>query len=221
MLLEQFKQDEQFNLLKQEVEAQQAEFNGIQSKIAEIKENVQRNIKMIEALKSENEELQSKIEQMQVSETGVIDFTNFDDYSNEINSNNRKIHAIENIVAKFEKQVELLLLTDYNQADQKSTAKYQQLCSYMFDYGIHRLLSEDFISELNILFKCFKSSSDMVTATMSNLEEMFIATLKQHIQPKLQDVSLEPLGISSHSKQFNVATISSWEQRKLINNLTQ
>lgn len=221
MLLEQFKQDEQFNLLKQEVEAQQAEFNGIQSKIAEIKENVQRNIKMIEALKSENEELQSKIEQMQVSETGVIDFTNFDDYSNEINSNNRKIQVIENIVAKFEKQVELLLSIDYNQADRKSTAKYKQLCGYMFDYGVHRLLSEDFISELNILFKCFKSSSGMVTATMSDLEEMFIATLKQHIQPKLQDVSLEPLGISSHSKQFNVATISSWEKRKLINNLTQ
>lgn len=222
MLLEQLKQDKQFNLLKQEVEEQKAEFYTIQNKIVETKENMQRNIKMIEALKSENEKLQSKIEQMQVSETGVIDFTNFDDYSNEINSNNRKIQVIKNIVEKFEKQIEILLLTDYSQADKNLIESIQKLYSYIFDYGLNFLFNGDFIADLNILFKCFINSNNIaLSPTLSRTQEIFISALNRHIQSKLQDVNLEVLMGDGYKKQFEIESKSEWKRRERIKTLKE
>ncbi|MCT8833407.1 hypothetical protein KZ396_11425, partial [Glaesserella parasuis] len=93
-----------------------ATFNQIQDKATEIQTNIDRNKKMTEALKNENVALQSESDKITFTETGEVDFSSFDDYSNKIFVNNRKIEALEKVIKKFENELDLLLLTDYDES---------------------------------------------------------------------------------------------------------
>lgn len=88
-------------------------FNQVENKMLAIKENIERNKKMIKALKQENIELEEQSNNATISELGEIDFSQFDDYATNIAVNERKIKAIEATVNKFENELELLLLTQY------------------------------------------------------------------------------------------------------------
>ncbi|MCT8533020.1 hypothetical protein KZ462_10325, partial [Glaesserella parasuis] len=85
-----------------------ATFNQIQDKATEIQTNIDRNKKMTEALKNENVALQSESDKITFTETGEVDFSSFDDYSNKIFVNNRKIEALEKVIKKFENELDLL-----------------------------------------------------------------------------------------------------------------
>ena len=90
-------------------------FYEIQDKALSIKENISRNKKLIEALESDNQEAQKEIDNLQVSDTGEINFDGFDELSERISKNTRKIDTIQKVVEKFEIQLEILLMTEYEQ----------------------------------------------------------------------------------------------------------
>ena len=73
-------------------------FYEIQDKALSIKENISRNKKLIEALESDNQEAQKEIDNLQVSDTGEINFDGFDELSERISKNTRKINTIRKVV---------------------------------------------------------------------------------------------------------------------------
>ena len=102
MFLKDTEQNHALEALKARAGTVLSEFNAIQDNLLTITNNLDRNKKMIAALEAENNELQSNIDNMTSTSDGEIDFSHFDEYSDKINSNSRKIAAIRRAVEKTE-----------------------------------------------------------------------------------------------------------------------
>lgn len=128
------------------------EFNEVQKPLLEIKGNIERNKKIINALMLENEKIQEKIETIQVSETGEISLDGFDDNLIKIEANNRKIEIIQNVIKSFENQLEYRILTTFLEKRKALISKKTQHQNAIVDDLFFELLDENFISKLSKLY---------------------------------------------------------------------
>lgn len=196
-MLEILKQDKIFIDIKNKVDIEQNSFLKTQNKILEKQENIIRNKKLIEALKEENEQLESQIKQDSISENGCIDFSNLEQYSDNINSNNRKINIINNVISNQEKEIDSLLNTEYIEAERKLDIKLKELYSYLLGIGSVSLLNRETINRINIVYKFFRKCH-------KGSEKDFIIYLGNMIQMQLGDISLDELNIKDFNKAFNI-----------------
>ncbi|OWZ81799.1 hypothetical protein CDE51_08145 [Pasteurella multocida] len=90
MKLKNKNKNQEFQELLDDLNENNNAFYKVQDHLVEIRNNIERNQKMIEALQAENENTQSELDSLQVSETGEINLDGFDELSNKISSNNRK-----------------------------------------------------------------------------------------------------------------------------------
>lgn len=140
-------------------------FNQVENKMLAIKENIERNKKMIKALKQENIELEEQSNNATISELGEIDFSQFDDYATNIAVNERKIKAIEATVNKFENELELLLLTQYENNLQKCNNLTQKAFEYLGDNLLAEFLSDEAIKQkISAIFTALRYSEIHITA---------------------------------------------------------
>ncbi|HHW7447198.1 TPA: hypothetical protein ACU16Q_001427 [Pasteurella multocida] len=114
MKLKNKNKNQEFQELLDDLNENNNAFYKVQDHLVEIRNNIERNQKMIEALQAENENTQSELDSLQVSETGEINLDGFDELSNKISSNNRKISVIQKVIDNFVNKMEYQILTEYS-----------------------------------------------------------------------------------------------------------
>lgn len=195
-----------------------ASFNQVQEKANVLKTNIDRNKKMIEALQSENEELQAKSDKVTVSETGEVNFSEFDDFSDQIFANVRKIKALENVISKFEKELELLVLDDLSSAFRGAELHISNLYDFYGKNILLELLDEATINKLNIAFYLLRKSR-----TSNKVEPSYFIT--NSVKEKLDlYFEAEPSAINNllfpKINNYNIyGDNRPWIRQKIINDL--
>lgn len=155
-----------------------AAFNQLQTKATEIKTNIDRNKKTIEALKAENAELQAKSDKVTVSDTGEVSFSEFDDYSEQIFANVRKIKALENVIDKFGKELELLILDKAQQAYSDTEVQVSNVFDFYAKHFLDELLNEEILNKLNTVFYLLRMSR---TSNKAEPRHFILETLKNKL----------------------------------------
>lgn len=164
--------NEQLQLLISEADSARNSFLQLQEKATEIKNNIERNKKTIIALENDNIELQSKSDKAMISDTGEVTFKEFDECSNAIFNNNRKIQALRKVIEKFEKQLELTILDDCQNAYKYANLKISKVFEFYATALLNELLNDDLTNKLNTILYLLKSSK------MTNGDEAIIFILE-------------------------------------------
>ncbi|MCT8732299.1 hypothetical protein KZ470_09635, partial [Glaesserella parasuis] len=179
-----------------------ATFNQIQDKATEIQTNIDRNKKMTEALKNENVALQSESDKITFTETGEVDFSSFDDYSNKIFVNNRKIEALEKVIKKFENELDLLLLTDYDESYRLAKKEYNSALSHLGFNILEDLLIDEVINKLNLsLFTLKRGIGE--THTVEKIKEIMLSKIKEKLDDNFEsDIEEVSIPLRKFSRQI-------------------
>lgn len=160
MQLQNLEKNQHLQVLITKANEATAEFNQYQEKATEIKANIDRNKKTLEALKAENAELQSKSDKVTVSETGEVNFSEFDDYSTQIFANSRKIKALEKVIHKFELQLEKMVLQEYNYSYSSSDQAINDVFQFYGNQLLDDLFDEQTVKKINTIFYVLRVSGD-------------------------------------------------------------
>ncbi len=179
-----------------------ATFNQIQDKATEIQTNIDRNKKMTEALKNENVALQSESDKITFTETGEVDFSSFDDYSNKIFVNNRKIEALEKVIKKFENELDLLLLTDYDESYRLAKKEYNSALRHLGFNILEDLLIDEVINKLNLsLFTLKRGIGE--THTVEEIKEIMLSKIKEKLDDNFEsDIEEVSIPLRKFSRQI-------------------
>ena len=131
-------------LLKLVSEAQEAEKILLieENKVKFINENLARNRATIEALRTENKELEAQAEKASIDQYGAVNFSGFDTLSSKVFVNNAKIKKLEEVIALFEKKREYILIRHYFRANKELNAKKKEV----YQFAGHKML-EEFLAE--------------------------------------------------------------------------
>lgn len=185
MQLQNPQQNEQLQALIVKANEAIATFDELQRKATEIHTNIERNKKTIEALQNENAELQAKSDKVTISETGEVDFSEFDDYSNQIFANNRKIKALEKVINKFENELELLVLTDYNITANKAETECKKALNYYSHILLNELFDEKTVNKLNTVYSLLRMSgnTNSINLIMDTLKVQFNGDFVADVSP--------------------------------------
>ena len=183
-------------------------FYEIQDKALSIKENISRN-KLIEALESDNQEAQKEIDNLKVSDTGEINFDGFDELSERISKNTRKIDTIRKVVEKFEIQLEILLMTEYEQNLTICNESARKCYSLIGDELLNEFISGGIAEELSRILTIFDKGgryADVLRySTDSNIRDVFIDELIKRLKPYIKaDANVRDLGFSSPEVQLSI-----------------
>lgn len=175
-------------------------FYEIQDKALSIKENISRNKKFIEALESDNQEAQKEIDNLQVSDTGEINFDGFDELSERISKNTRKIDTIRKVVEKFEIQLEILLMTEYEQhlkiCNESARKCFSLIGDELFNEFISGSIAEELSRILTIFDKGGRYADVLKYSTDSNIRDIFIDELIKLLRPRINAGSnVQDLGV--------------------------
>lgn len=201
------KQTELENLIAALNESNQA-FYEVQDKALAMKTNIERNQKMIEALELDNQEAQKEIDSLQVSETGEINFDGFDETSERISKNNRKIETIKKVIEKFNIQLDILLITEYRDLSRKCESLSRQCFLFMGDELMNELLSSDLAEKLNVIFTALLKGGKYSFSNYSLSEDVrnvFLSGLAHQLKPRINTLSdIQPLGIQAPEIKLTV-----------------
>ncbi len=179
-----------------------ATFNQIQDKATEIQTNIDRNKKMTEALKNENVALQSESDKITFTETGEVDFSSFDDYSNKIFVNNRKIEALEKVIKKFENELDLLLLTDYDESYRLAKKEYNSALRHLGFNILEDLLIDEVINKLNLSLLTLKRGIGE-THTVEEIKEIMLSKIKEKLDDNFEsDIEEVSIPLRKFSRQI-------------------
>ncbi|MFC1011016.1 hypothetical protein ACFGW3_04815 [Pasteurella multocida] len=179
-------------------------FYKVQDHLVEIRNNIERNQKMIEALQAENENIQSELDSLQVSETGEINLDGFDELSNKISSNNRKISVIQKVIDNFANKMEYQILTEYSSLQERSIQLRRKCFTFLCDQLLNEFLESSAIRELNIIYNLSLNSEDISYSkahTQHAKKEVFLNNLFSLILNKINnddgitDTKIPPLNI--------------------------
>ena len=178
-----------------------------------IKENISRNKKLIEALESDNQEAQKEIDNLQVSDTGEINFDGFDELSERISKNTRKIDTIRKVVEKFEIQLEILLMTEYEQNLTICNESARKCYSLIGDELLNEFISSGIAEELSRILTIFDKGgryADVLRySTDSNIRDVFIDELIKRLKPYIKaDANVRDLGFSSPEVKLSIPITS-------------
>ena len=224
MFLKDTEQNHALETLKAHAGTVLSEFNAIQDNLLTITNNLDHNKKIIAALEAENNELQSNIDNMTATSNGEIDFSHFDEYSDKINSNIRKIAAIRRVVEKTEINKELIILTDYHNKAEELKHCYIRFFDMYFEVYLNEL-SEDVIPPFNLLFKIFRNSSksnESVNVTSAlDIREQFLNIVSKKLKDKLTDIPATKLNIEGYHIAFGHSYSATMQRQNRITELTQ
>ncbi|OOH88701.1 hypothetical protein BMT54_08340 [Pasteurellaceae bacterium 15-036681] len=183
MKLKNQEKNEMLNNLLIKVQKQTEAFNAVQDRLLEINQNLERNKKTLEALSNENAELQDKSSKVTVSETGEVSFAEFDDYSEQIFKNERKIETLNKYIYKFKCEKELILLTDYNDKKLDLNATRNSIFKLIAESLLIELVEDEIIlSKINDVFNAYRLSNEY---GYNNLHDVFFNLLKSKLAPVL------------------------------------
>ncbi|MBN6076446.1 hypothetical protein HYE59_02580 [Aggregatibacter actinomycetemcomitans] len=222
MFLKDTEQNQALEGLKESAYAVLNEFNAIQDNLTTISNNIDRNKKMIAALEVENSELQGNIDSMTATNAGEIDFSHFDEYSDKINSNSRKITAIKRIVANTEVNKELIILTDYHDKAEDLKRCYSLFFDAYFD-GLMNELGREFVPGMNLLFKIFRNSTYSETGAKNgtDIRDQFLNVISEHFKDKLTDIPASEMNIEGYSVEFYTGDTGYMQRESKIRDLTK
>lgn len=136
---------------------------SIEQKLDELYENIKRNKNLILALEQENKELAESSNKMVVSETGEVDFSQFEDKSEKIRLNNEKIKKLEEIIPDLEYKLDYMIYSEYTGPARTHVSNNKDI--YRF-YG-QNLLNEFFNDpeikrKLAEIYKAFNLSENSI-----------------------------------------------------------
>lgn len=211
-MIDTLKQDNKTIELKNRITIIQNDFNSIQNKLLEKQANRARNKKLIEALIQENDSLERKIDGLNID--GDIDFTDIDKYSDEINSNNRKITLLQKAINKANAEIELLLITEYKDKEQALSIEYKKLFNYLSEKAMPLVFSPQVIHSINLLHKLFINSEQA-----TNDKVCFLDYLSSYLKSQLSDVDLAELDIIGYQKAFDIPYITLFDRQERIQQL--
>ena len=182
-------------------------FYAVQDNALAIKSNIKRNQKMIEAIESDNQEAQKEIDSLQVSETGEINFDGFDELSERISKNNRKIETIKKVVERFKIQLEIILMTDYQSLYTKSCTQATKCFELAGEALFDEFILNIGIEKLNMIFTALtKSGKYQANYTISSdVRDIFISELVSRLKPQLtNNADTEALGTQSPDNKLSI-----------------
>ncbi|MGC6248580.1 hypothetical protein ACNO7P_09085, partial [Bisgaard Taxon 45] len=161
MKLKNKNKNQEFQELLDDLNENNNAFYKVQDHLVEIRNNIERNQKMIEALQAENENTQSELDSLQVSETGEINLDGFDELSNKISSNNRKISVIQKVIDNFVNKMEYQILTEYSPLQAHSINLRRKCFTFLSEQLLNEFLESSAIKELNIIYNLFLNGKDV------------------------------------------------------------
>lgn len=194
--------------LKSQFTASAAAFTQEQDRLLAIKANITRNQNIITALESDNHQAQEEIERIQVSELGEINFDGFDELSERIAKNNRKIDVTRKIIAKLEIQVEYSLLTEYKKHREKVEMLNQKMVRLAFDELMNDFLNSNVMKEINTLYSLFlENKQNLLQLNGASRESLFFALLAEKLSPQL-NAERNPLEITIPEIKLSIPAMS-------------
>ena len=194
--------------LKSQFTASAAAFTQEQNRLLAIKANIARNQNIITALESDNLQAQEEIERIQVSDLGEINFDGFDELSERIAKNNRKIGVTRKIIEKLEMQIEYSLLTEYKKHREKVEMLSQKMVRLAFDELMNDFLNSDVMKEINALYSLFlENKQNLLQANGASRESLFFALLAEKLIPQL-NAKRNPLEITIPEIKLSIPTIN-------------
>ena len=171
--------EKELNGLKKVAQEAALRMNRVQDQILTISQNIQHNQKLIVALENENKELEERSNSVTVSSTGVVDFSEFDKYSDDIIKNKRKIEKLREVISTFEKEKEYILLTSFADVEKACNLAFLELYTFVGNALIAEIISEN-IDKLNKAY----SLVSILDATMS--KDYFTAFISKTINEHLE-----------------------------------
>lgn len=221
MLKNESKNAELQNLINQVNQSKAAVIN-VETKLTEISSNITRNSSMIAALKTENQELESRSNQATVSDSGAVDFAQFDDFSEQISKNNRKIVLLNNVIDRFEKEKRYLLLSEYESAITQLQSNEVKLFNFYATNLLDELFTDNSIVEkfnnvVNSLRFIGKPLTDH-SGYNDGITNIIITKLLSVITSKA--INLQ--GYKYHQQAFSIPNVDSkWKKQEELQQLAQ
>lgn len=203
MQLQNQEQNEKLQTLISVAEAVTAVFIQHQEKAESISENIERNKKMIEALEAENEELKRKSEKVTVSETGEVNFSEFDDFSDQITANHRKINVLKEIIKRFEIELEIFILSDYKAAYNHSEIKINETLEFYAENMLKELFNENTMQRINTALSLFRMSGKGLAVSEQNILEHVRSKLDKTFSANVEGITL-PKKLFRNQNEYNI-----------------
>lgn len=167
--------------LVSEAEEAKKRFEHEQQKIDNINANLERNHAMISALEEENRNLEAQANQTNVDQYGAIDFSGYDVLSGEVFKNNGKIEKIKEVIARFEKERDLIIYTTWKDTEKEMRMKARDV----YDYAGRMLLDELLEENGEKLQRIFTLLYQWSGSSEINEQPAFMA-IKNAMKPYLQ-----------------------------------
>lgn len=159
---------------------------SIEQKLDELSENIKRNKNLILALKQENKELAESSNNAVVSESGEVDFSQFEDKSEKIRLNNEKIKKLEEIIPDLEHKLDYMIFSEYTGPAKNHVTNNRNIYEF---YG-QSLLDEFFndpeisrkLAEISTAFRLSGNpiySNNGLNTVNEGFSEKFLRSLKE------------------------------------------
>ncbi|WP_424765366.1 hypothetical protein [Necropsobacter rosorum] len=146
-------------------------FLAVQDKALTIKSNIERNQKMVEALEQENQEAQKEIDSLQVSDTGEINFENFDEVSERVSKNTLKINALNKVITKFDAKLKLLLITEYKAFSDNSISIKTKALDLIAQEFMEEFFKSESMKKINEIYSVlFENKSSVLFGNYINYD---------------------------------------------------
>lgn len=203
MQLQNQEQNEKLQTLISAAEAATAVFIQHQEKAESISENIERNKKMIEALEAENEELKRKSEKVTVSETGEVNFSEFDDFSDQITANQRKINVLKEIIKRFEIELEIFILSDYKAAYNHSDMKINETLGFYAENMLKELFNENTMQRINTALSLFRMSGKGLAVSEQTILDHVRSKLDKTFSANVEGITL-PKKLFRNQNEYNI-----------------
>ncbi|MBF0750814.1 MULTISPECIES: hypothetical protein [unclassified Pasteurella] len=202
-------------------------FLAIQDKALTIKSNIERNQKMIEALEQENQEAQKEIDNLQVSDTGEINFEGFDEVSERVSKNTLKINALNKVITKFDAKLKLLLITEYKAFSDNSISIKTKALDLIAQEFMEDFFKSESMKKINEIYSIlFENKSSVLFGNYINYDysgaflNFFVSKIKTHLDEK---IDISHLKINMPEIKFNIPNPGggSWQKREYIRELEE
>lgn len=165
-------------------------FLAIQQQAQTIKDNIDKNQGVKLALEAENTNLINASKNAVIGESGEVDFSRFDDLTSQIELNKDKIAILEKTITKFSHKLELILLTDYRNAENKVIHLTREAYNYLAQHYLDELFNDEALkNKIAIFCTLFKQSNPVMTIAsgFSNRKNEYLASFSEKLKPLLND----------------------------------
>ncbi|AZI13293.1 hypothetical protein ACU6T4_10845 [Avibacterium paragallinarum] len=219
-MLQPLQKNETFIQLKTEYQQELEEFNKVLDKIKDLEKKVERNATIIQALTTENSELEEKLDNGVENDNGDLDFSAFDKISDQLNTNTRKIATLEKLNQKTRDEIEIIKLDEYSKLGSQLASKYRKLHSYAYEFALNVMQDDNFIATLNFLCGIYAEQLDYIDKNQLctfnlSIEKVFLEDFSRKIKPLVEPPQNSPLEVNKPCFSYPLRPKGFFAQQRL------